>query len=74
VADLSPPEITGSLMSLQTALGFALTILTVQLTPIIAERYGWPLLFCILALGPIVGIVSMSKLTRTKQATPFELG
>lgn len=68
VADLSPPEITGSLMSLQTALGFALTIMTVQVTPIIAERFGWPLLFCILALGPIAGVMSMSKLTRKNQA------
>jgi len=67
VADLSPPEITGSLMSLQTALGFALTILTVQLTPVIAERFGWPLLFSILALGPIVGITAMRELTQKRQ-------
>lgn len=69
VADLSPPEIAGSLMSLQTALGFALTILTVQLTPIIVERFGWPVLFCILAMGPIAGIISMSKLTRKNQGS-----
>ncbi|MFK7853182.1 MAG: MFS transporter [Granulosicoccus sp.] len=67
VADLSPPEMSGSLMSLQTALGFALTILTVQLTPIVVDRFGWPLLFCVLALGPIIGIVSMTGLTRRNQ-------
>ncbi len=64
VADLAPPEMTGSLMSLQTALGFALTILTVQVSPLIAAHMGWPFLFCLLALGPAVGIVSMLKLMR----------
>jgi len=52
VADLSPGEMAGSLMSLQTALGFALTIITVQVSPFIAELFGWPVLFVILALGP----------------------
>lgn len=62
VADLAPPDKAGSLMSLQTALGFALTILTVQVTPWLALQIGWPLLFCVLALGPVAGILSMRKL------------
>ena len=66
VADLSPAEMAGSLMSLQTALGFALTIFTVQLTPFVAELLGWPALFCILAIGPIVGVASMLGLTRQR--------
>lgn len=68
VADLSPAELAGSLMSLQTALGFALTIFTVQLTPFVAELLGWPALFCILAMGPIVGVASMLGLTRQRLA------
>lgn len=67
VADLSPPEIAGSLLSLQTALGFSLTIVTVQVTPLLADTFGWPFLFCLLALGPGVGIVSMLGLTRSRQ-------
>lgn len=66
VADLSPGEMAGSLMSLQTALGFALTILTVQMTPFVAELLGWPALFCILAIGPAVGVASMLGLTRSR--------
>lgn len=65
VADLSPPEMTGSLMSLQTALGFSLTIFTVQLTPLVVGLVGWPGLFCILAIGPMIGIVSMMGLRRS---------
>lgn len=68
VADFAPPESTGSLMSLQTALGFALTIVTVQLTPLIADWAGWPFLFCFLAIGPFVGILGMWKLRRGYQS------
>jgi len=66
VADIAPPENAGSLMSLQTALGFALTIVTVQLTPVLADAIGWPGLFCVLAIGPLVGIVSMNALRRSR--------
>jgi len=61
-ADYSPPALAGSLMSLQTAIGFALSNLTVQATPFVANVFGWPVLFWILALGPLVGIVSMRGL------------
>lgn len=64
VADHSPPEKAGSLMSFQTALGFALTFGTVQLTPVLATQVGWPILFLIMALGPVYGIVAMIKLKR----------
>jgi len=62
VADLAPADKAGSLMSLQTALGFALTIFTVQVTPWLAAAIGWPWVFCILALGPVLGIWSMRPL------------
>ena len=64
VADAAPPEQTGSLMTLQTALGFALTFITVQLTPVMAEAFGWPLVLAAMALGPIIGIIAMDRLRR----------
>ncbi len=62
VADASPPEQAGSLLTFQTALGFGLTIVTVQLTPLVASALGWPLLLALLALGPAFGIVAMLRL------------
>lgn len=62
VADASPPEQAGSLMTFQTALGFALTFVTVQVTPLAAEAFGWPVVFVIMALGPALGIVAMMRL------------
>jgi MFS family permease len=66
VADASPPEQTGSLLTFQTALGFALTILTVQFTPSVAAALGWPVLLAGLALGPAYGIVAMARLRAMK--------
>lgn len=56
IADHAPPQVVGSLMAMQTALGFALTILTVQLTPVLAAAMGWPLTLAVMALGPAFGI------------------
>ena len=64
VADASPPHLAGSLLTFQTALGFALTIATVQLTPVAATMFGWPLVLAGLALGPALGIVAMLPLRR----------
>jgi hypothetical protein len=66
VADFSPPEQAGSLLTLQTALGFALTILTVQFTPLVAGVLGWPVLLAGLALGPAFGITAMNRLRSMK--------
>lgn len=64
VADYAPAEIAGSLMTLQTALGFALTTVTVQLAPALADKIGWPWLMALLAFGPLFGIYSMWGLQR----------
>lgn len=62
VADAAPPEIAGSVLTLQTALGFALTAVTVQLTPVAATSFGWPAVLAALAIGPALGIWAMLRL------------
>jgi MFS family permease len=66
VADNSPPHLAGSLLTFQTALGFLLTVATVQLTPILADAVGWPIVLAGLALGPAAGICAMLPLTRRR--------
>lgn len=63
VADATPPEVAGSLLTFQTALGFALTFATVQVVPQVAASTGWPVVLAALALGPLVGIVAMLRLS-----------
>ena len=64
VADYAQPDQAGSLMTFQTALGFALTFFTVQLTPLAADWISWPGVFAIMAIGPAFGIVGMLRLKR----------
>jgi len=66
VADASPPHFAGSLMTFQTAIGFALTIATVQVAPILAHAVGWPVVLAGLAIGPAFGIVAMLPLRRSR--------
>jgi len=66
VADNAPAHLSGSLLTLQTALGFTLTIVTVQLTPIAAAAFGWPIVLAALALGPAAGIIAMLPLRRAR--------
>jgi len=68
VADAAPPEQAGSLMTFQTALGFTLTFFTVQLAPMVALTFGWPIVLGMLALGPAFGIVAMRRLMRLQRA------
>ncbi|MBK0399930.1 MFS transporter [Limibaculum sp. M0105] len=62
VADAAPREAAGSLMTFQTALGFALTIVTVQITPQVAGAIGWPLTLAGMAIGPALGVEAMRRL------------
>ncbi len=62
VADVSPPEQAGSLLTLQTALGFTLTIFTVQFAPVFAAFVGWPMVIAAMALGPVFGTIAMLRL------------
>ena len=66
VADSAPPASVGSLMTFQTALGFALTALTVQVTPMLSVMLGWPVTIAIMVLGPMFGIEAMRRLIQEK--------
>lgn len=68
VADAAPPHLVGSLLTFQTAIGFGLTIFTVQMTPLAVQWLGWPLLISLLALGPLAGIIAMLPLRRAAQS------
>ena len=65
VADASAPQQAGSLMTFQTALGFALTFVTVQAMPVLAGKFGWAIVLAGLAIGPALGIVAMWRLRST---------
>jgi len=58
------PRYTGTALTTQTAIGFLLTVVTIQATPLVAERAGWPVAVALLAIGPAAGAVAMLRLDR----------
>lgn len=64
VTEVAPPHAVGTALTLQTSLGFLLTMITIQLVPVLADGLGWPLAFPILALGPVCGIMAIQRLRR----------
>jgi MFS family permease len=62
VTEVSPPHAVGTALTLQTSLGFLLTMVTIQMIPALVEVVGWRLAFPVLALGPAVGIAAIQRL------------
>jgi MFS family permease len=62
------PRYTGTALTTQTAIGFLLTVVTIQATPLVAERVGWPVAVALLGLGPAAGAVAMVRLDRIMEA------
>jgi MFS family permease len=62
IAELSPPEFVGTMLTVQTCAGFLLTLFTVHLVPPLAVAYGWHVAFAVLAAGPFLGVFAMSRL------------
>ena len=54
----------GTAITLQVSLGFLLTTITIQSVPLIVRTVGWPWVFAVLAIGPVLGIGAVSRLPR----------
>ena len=62
VTESVPPHAVGTALTVQTSLGFLLTMVTIQLIPHMAQLVSWRWAFAILALGPAFGIWSIRRL------------
>jgi MFS family permease len=65
VSELADPEYIGTALTLQTSIGFLLTMLTIRLIPPIENAVGWEWAFSFLAIGPFIGIIAMLTLRRS---------
>ena len=54
-------------LTVQTSLGFLLTMVSIQLIPPLVAVIGWQWVFPVLALGPIAGIAAIRVLVRFKR-------
>jgi MFS family permease len=67
VTESVPPHAVGTALTMQTSLGFLLTMLPMQVLPHIARSVGWRWSFMILVLGPLVGIAAIRKLAAVRR-------
>ena len=65
-----PSHAVGTALTLQTSLGFLLTMASIQLVPIVAARIGWPVAAALLAVGPVAGIAAIRALRRDPSPLP----
>lgn len=68
VTELAPQRYVGTAITLQTCLGFLLTIVTIKLVPVWANVWGWERAYLPLAIGPTLGIIAMWRLQRASQS------
>jgi MFS family permease len=64
VTELAPAHAVGTALTLQTSVGFLLTIASIQFVPILATALGWRFALAALALGPMVGLAAVRQLVR----------
>jgi MFS family permease len=74
VSELAPPERVGSALALQTSVGFLLTVISIQLLPLVQDAIGWSGAFVVLAVGPALGVMAMLRLRLRPEAVKMAGG
>ena len=75
VTEVGDPRYVGTALTLQLGLGFLLTIATIWLLPLAADRMAsWQWVFLILVPGPLLGIAAMLRLRRLPEAVKIAAG
>lgn len=74
VSELAHPEYIGTALTLQTSIGFLLTLFTIRLIPPLERLVGWQWAFAVLAIGPAVGVWAMLRLRRSPEAVKLANG
>jgi MFS family permease len=74
VTELSDPPYVGTALTVQTCVGFLLTMASIELVPRIAQGFGWRWAFVALAPGPFLGILAMQRLRRLPEAAQIAQG
>lgn len=62
-----PQHAVGTALTLQTSLGFLLTMATIQMIPPLVDLVGWQWSFAFLSVGPLWGIAAIARLVREAQ-------
>jgi MFS family permease len=67
LSEMVDARFVGTALTAQTAIGFLVTVITIQFVPIVADAIGWQFALLLLAPGPLLGAVAMSALRPSTQ-------
>ena len=74
VTELADPPYVGTALTVQTCVGFLLTMASIELVPRLVSAVGWRWAFAALAPGPFLGILAMQRLRRLPEAAQIAQG
>ena len=57
-----PPEYTGTALTIQNGVGFAITVVSIPFIAWVSKHVGWRWAFSFLTIGPLVGALSLARL------------
>jgi MFS family permease len=69
VAQFSDPAHVGTALTLQTCLGFLLTLASIRVTAALAHAFGWQWALAPLALGPFLGSLVIGQAAENRNKT-----
>ncbi len=73
-SELCEPQYMGTVLTLQTSIGFLITMVSIRLIPLLQTIGGWALAFSSLGIGPLLGIIAMARLYKLPQAVKMANG
>lgn len=74
IAELADRTRVGTMLTVQTALGFTLTLVTIHLLPYWVDAIGWRYAFVPLSIGPAIGVWAMWRLRQHPRAVQLAGG
>ncbi|MBK1787815.1 MFS transporter [Prauserella cavernicola] len=72
LSETADARYVGTALTAQTALGFGLTVVSIQLVPLAVDMMGWRWAFLVLVPGPVLGAIAMRSFGR-RRATHQEV-
>lgn len=67
VTEFAEVEYSGTALAFQMAIGFFITVISINLIPLLHGWLGWQWVFVILTLGPALGIVAMINFSKEEK-------
>ena len=62
MTEVADRRYVGTALTMQTAIGFLLTVVTINGVPYVVDWVGWRVAVALLAIGPVAGAIAMARL------------